>query len=104
MSAGARNYTNSTAGTVNYTTGAVSINTLTITSISDVGGSTATTIRLTIVPNANDIVALRNQILEIDVANSTVTSGIDNVSVGDESGATTYAATGATVSTTGTSY
>ena len=104
MSSGARTYSNSTAGTVNYTTGEVNINTLTITSISDVGGSTATTIRLTIVPNANDIVALRNQILEIDVANSTVTSGIDNVSVGDESGATTYAATGATVSTTGTSY
>ena len=84
MSAGARSYTNIIAGTINYTTGAVSIRTLTITSISDVDGSTATKIRLTIVPNANDIVALRNQILEIDVANSTVTAGIDNVSVGDE--------------------
>lgn len=104
MSAGARSYTNIIAGTINYTTGAVSIRTLTITSISDVGGSTATKIRLTIVPNANDIVALRNQILEIDVANSTVTAGIDNVSVGDESGAVNFSATGSTVDTTGTSY
>ena len=104
MSAGARSYTNIVAGTINYTTGAVSIRTLTITSISDVDGSTATKIRLTIVPNANDIVALRNQILEIDVANSTVTAGIDNVSVGDESGAVNFSATGSTVDTTGTSY
>tara|TARA_A100001015_G_C15044386_1_gene742432 strand:+ start:2225 stop:4132 length:1908 start_codon:yes stop_codon:yes gene_type:complete len=104
MSAGARSYTNIIAGTINYTTGAVSIRTLTITSISDVDGSTATKIRLTIVPNANDIVALRNQILEIDVANSTVTAGIDNVSVGDESGAVNFSATGSTVDTTGTSY
>ena len=104
MSAGARSYTNIIAGTINYTTGAVSIRTLTITSISDVGGSTATKIRLTIVPNANDIVALRNQILEIDVANSTVTAGIDNISVGDESGAVNFSATGSTVDTTGTSY
>lgn len=104
MSAGARSYTNIIAGTINYTTGAVSIRTLTITSISDVGGSTATKIRLTIVPNANDIVALRNQILEIDVANSTVTADIDNVSVGDESGAVNFSATGSTVDTTGTSY
>jgi len=104
MSGGARSYTNIIAGTINYTTGAVSIRTLTITSISDVGGSTATKIRLTIVPNANDIVALRNQILEIDVANSTVTAGIDNVSVGDESGAVNFSATGSTVDTTGTSY
>jgi len=104
MSAGARSYTNIIAGTINYTTGAVSIRTLTITSISDVDGSTSTKIRLTIVPNANDIVALRNQILEIDVANSTVTAGIDNVSVGDESGAVNFSATGSTVDTTGTSY
>ena len=104
MSAGARSYTNIIAGTINYTTGAVSIRTLTITSISDVGGSTATKIRLTVVPNANDIVALRNQILEIDVANSTVTAGIDNISVGDESGAVNFSATGSTVDTTGTSY
>ena len=104
MSAGARSYTNIVAGTINYTTGAVSIRTLTITSISDVDGSTSTKIRLTIVPNANDIVALRNQILEIDVANSTVTAGIDNVSVGDESGAVNFSATGSTVDTTGTSY
>ena len=104
MSAGARSYTNIVAGTINYTTGAVSIRTLTITSISDVDGSTATKIRLTIVPNANDIVALRNQILEIDVANSTVTAGVDNVSVGDESGAVNFSATGSTVDTTGTSY
>ena len=104
MSAGARSYTNIIAGTINYTTGAVSIRTLTITSISDVDGSTATKIRLTIVPNANDIVALRNQILEIDVANSTVTAGVDNVSVGDESGAVNFSATGSTVDTTGTSY
>ncbi len=37
LTGGTRNYTNSTAGTVNYKTGAVTISSVNLTSISDVG-------------------------------------------------------------------
>ena len=104
LTGGTRNYTNSTAGTINYETGEVNISSLIITAISDINSVAQTQIRITVVPNSNDIVALRNQVLELDVTNSTVTGAVDNVAVGDEGGAATYSASGATVSTSGTSY
>ena len=103
LTGGTRNYTNSTAGTVNYKTGAVTISSVNLTSISDVGGSAVTKIRINVLPNANDIVALRNQILEIDVSNSTVTGALDTVNVGDAGGAAIYSAASSTIDTAGTS-
>ena len=99
-----RNYTNETAGTINYSTGAVAIGSLTITSISNVDGAASTRIRITVLPLSNDIVALRNQILEIDTINTKVTGGVDTIAVGDEGGAATFSASAATVDATGTSY
>ena len=96
-----RNYTNSTAGTINYSTGDISINSTVITSISNVDGASSTRIRITVVPNSNDIVALRNQILEIDIVNTKVTGGVDSIAVSDEGGAATYTAVSSTVSATG---
>ena len=96
-----RNYTNSTAGTINYSTGAISINSTVITTISNVDGASSTRIRITVVPNSNDIVALRNQILEIDTVNTKVTGGVDSIAVSDEGGAATYTAVSSTVSATG---
>ena len=102
LTGGTRNYTNSTAGTINYVTGEVNINSLIISAISDINSVAQTQIRITVVPNSNDIVALRNQILELDVANSTVTGGVDNIAVGDAGGAATYSAASSTINTTGT--
>ena len=99
-----RNYTNETAGTINYTTGAVSINSLNILSISNVDGTSSTRIRIVVIPNSNDIVAVRNQILEIDTVNTKIVGGIDTIAVGDEGGAATFAATSSSVDPTGTSY
>lgn len=99
-----RNYTDITAGTVNYKTGKVSINALNILSISNIDGAASTRIRIVALPNSNDIVAVRNQILEIDVTNTKILGGIDTVAVGDESGAVTFDATPSTVDPTGTSY
>jgi hypothetical protein len=70
---GVRVYANNTQGTVNYTTGQVTLNSLNITSVSNIRGSTSTVIEITVVPNSNDIVPVRNTIVEIDIANSTVT-------------------------------
>ena len=48
-----------------------------ITDVSNVDGATSTTIRLTVIPNSVDVVPLRNQLLEIDETNSTVTVTAD---------------------------
>ena len=99
-----RNYTNETAGTVDYVTGAIAINNIVITSISNVDGATSNRIRIIVLPRSNDIVALRNQILEIDTVNTKVTGGVDTIAVGDEGGAANFSATSAGVDATGTSY
>jgi len=72
MASGVKNYHNTTQGTINYTTGAISINSLNIASISNIRGAASTVIELTVQPSSNDVVPVRDQIVEIDVANSTI--------------------------------
>ena len=72
VQAGERVYVDSTAGTINYATGEF-YRIIFITTISDVDGAASTAIRITVIPNSKDIVPVRNQILEIDFTNSTVT-------------------------------
>ena len=43
-----------------------------IASISNIRGSASTVIEVTVSPNSNDVVPVRDQILEIDVGNSIV--------------------------------
>ena len=93
LSSGVRTYTSSSFGTVNYTTGEVVLTSANITSISNVDGATSTQIRVFAIPNSNDIVPVRNQILEIDTANSTVTGAVDTVESGSSSAGTTYTTT-----------
>ena len=84
---GVRVYANNTQGTVNYTTGQVTLNSLNITSISNIRGSSSSVIEITVVPNSNDIVPVRNTIVEIDIANSTVTVEKDTfIGGGNEAG------------------
>ena len=72
-----RTYSNNTQGTIDYVNGIVTINNLFITNVSNVDGATSTAIRLTVIPNSVDVVPLRNQLLEIDETNSTVTVTAD---------------------------
>ena len=88
-----RTYYDTEAGTVDYLNGIVKINPLSITSVGSVDGATSTRFRMTAIPNSNDIVPVRNQILEIDTANTTITGSVDQ---------TTSTGTGYTVTTTGT--
>ena len=76
-SAGVRTYLNSAAGTVDYVNGTISIGTLNITAVSNVDGASSTKIRVTVIPKSNDVVPVRNQILEIDLVNSTVGGSVD---------------------------
>ncbi len=75
---GVRTYANNTQGTINYSTGQITLNSLNIASISNIRGSASTVVELTVKPNSNDVVPVRNQILEIDTANSSITVTADS--------------------------
>ena len=70
---GTRSYINNTQGTINYSTGQITLNSLNITTIENIRGITSTVIELTVKPNSNDIIPVRDQIVEVDVANSSIT-------------------------------
>ena len=72
-----RTYANNTQGTINYTTGQITLTSLSVSSIQNIRGSASTVIELTVTPKSNDIVPVRDQILEIDTANSIITVDVD---------------------------
>ena len=78
LSSGIRTYSNETQGTINYTTGQITLNSLNVASISNIRGSTSTVVELTVSPNSNDVVPVRDQIVEIDVSNSSITVSPDS--------------------------
>ena len=88
-----RVYTSSTFGTVDYATGEIILTSANITSISNVDGAASTIIRVTVSPDSNDIIPVRNQVLSIDVANSTVSGGIDEIESGSSQAGTSYTTT-----------
>jgi len=72
-----RTYVNNTQGTVNYTTGQITINSLTVASVENIRGASSTVIEVTVEPASYDIVPVRDQILDIDTANSIITVEAD---------------------------
>ncbi len=77
LSSGIRTYVNDSQGTINYSTGEIILNSLNVASISNIRGVTSTLIEITITPLSNDIVPVRDQIVEIDIANSNITVTAD---------------------------
>ena len=63
---------NDKQGTIDYTTGQITLNSLSVASISNIRSVASTKIEITVSPSSNDVVPVRDQILEIDVENSTV--------------------------------
>ena len=90
---GVKTYQNNTQGTINYTTGQITLTSLNIASISNIRGSASTVIELTVKPDSNDVIPVRDQILQIDVANSSVTVLTDSFASGTSDGGTTYTTT-----------
>jgi hypothetical protein len=90
LSGTTRLYTDSTYGTVNYTTGEVILTSANITSISNVDGAASTVVRVFATPSSNDIVPVRNQLLSIDTTNSSVTGEVDAVVSGSSQAGTSY--------------
>ena len=80
-----RTYLATNIGTINYDTGTLTLNSINITSSTNTGG-----IIVTVVPNSNDIVPVRNQLLEIDVTELKVTGQNDTIEAGGSSAGTGY--------------
>ena len=93
LSGTTRIYTSTTFGTIDYATGEIILTSANITSISNVDGATSTQIRVFAIPNSNDVVPVRNQVLEIDTTNSTITGEIDTVESGSSQAGTSYTTT-----------
>jgi len=93
LSGTTRIYTSSSFGTINYTTGELILTSANITSISNVDGAVSTVIRVTVTPDSNDIVPVRNQVLEIDTANSSFTGSVDEIESGSSQAGTGYTTT-----------
>ena len=99
LATGVRTYTDSTAGTVTYSTGKIVTDGIYITSAAEVDGASSTEIRITAIPDSKDIVPVRNQIVEIDFTNTSLTGEVDTVAVGDSGAGTTYTPTSSYTST-----
>ena len=81
-----KTYLDTNIGSVNYSTGVVTINSLNITSSTETAGVTVTA-----QPSSNDIVPVRNQLIEIDFANAIITGQNDTIESGGSSAGTDYA-------------
>lgn len=80
-----RTYLETNIGTVDYTSGTLTLDSINITSSTNTGG-----IIVTILPSSNDIVPVRNQLLEIDLTTLKVTGENDTIESGGSSAGTGY--------------
>jgi hypothetical protein len=87
---GSRTYYSNEAGTVNYLTGVISVNPIYITSVSNVDDNSSNAIRMTASPASVDIVSRRNQIVEIDIINTTIIGTQDTIVVNSGGGSADY--------------
>jgi len=96
---GVRTYLDIAAGTVDYANGLITIGSITITGVAEVDGATSSQIRITVLPNSNDITPVRNQILEIDLTNTTYDGSVDATASTGVGYVTTTTAAGTTTTT-----
>ena len=104
-----KTYQDNKAGTINYVTGEVVLTSLNITEVSNIDGAASTKVRLIVRPESNDVIAVRNQVLEIDLTNTTISAAVDTIATGSASAgvgvstASSYTGASSTVSSTATS-
>ena len=80
-----RTYLDTSIGSIDYTTGLITLDSLNVTASSETTGIT-----ITVIPSSNDIVPVRNQLLEIDLAGLRVTGENDTIESGGSSAGTGY--------------
>ncbi len=81
LSGSTRIYTNSTAGTIDYSTGLITINAINITSTVNVDS----TIDFTMIPNGNDVVVTRGILVDISTTDIKVLGEVDTIASGESS-------------------
>ena len=86
-------YLGTSVGTIDYTTGDIVLTKINIATVGQVNGADSTVIRLTVQPASNDVVPVRNQILEIDSVNMTVTGVADTIAAGSSDAGVNYTTT-----------
>ena len=91
--------TNATAGTINYNTGEVVLTSLNVTSVENADG----TIDITLKPDSNDVIPVRNQVIEIDTVASSTTAEIDTFAEGTATAGVGYT-TSSSTSSVGSAY
>ena len=84
--------TNAQAGTINYDTGVVELTSFNITSTTN----TDNTIDVTIKPDSNDVIPVRQQVIEIDTVATTVTAEVDDFATGSATAGVGYSTSSST--------
>ena len=85
--------TTGSVGTIDYLTGDIVFTKISIATVGDVDGASSNYIRLTVQPSSNDIVPVRNQILQIDAVNLSVTGTADTIAAGAGDAGVNYTTT-----------
>ena len=84
--------TNAQAGTINYNTGEVVMTSFNITSVSNAVG----TIDVSLKPDSNDVIPVRQQVIEIDTVATTVTAEVDDFATGKATAGVGYSTSSST--------
>ena len=84
--------TNAEAGTINYNTGEVVLTSFNITSATNADG----TIDVTVKPDSNDVIPVRQQGIEIDTVATTVTAEVDDFATGKATAGVGYSTSSST--------
>ena len=84
--------TNAQAGTINYNTGEVVMTSFNITSVTNADG----TIDVTLKPDSNDVIPVRQQVIEIDTVATTVTAEVDDFATGSATAGVGYSTSSST--------
>ena len=86
--------TNASAGTITYTTGQLVLTALNVTTTTN--GNT--TIDITVKPDSNDVIPVRNQVIEIDTVATSVSTEVDEFAAGSATAGVGYTTTSSTSS------
>jgi len=99
ISSNTKTYINNTVGVVDYINGLININKIIITGVAGVNNKFSRRIRIMAIPNSYDISPVRNQILEIDILNTTIRANGDLTTSTGVGYSTTTTNTGITTTT-----
>ena len=84
--------TNAEAGTINYNTGEVVLTSFNITSATNADG----TIDVTVKPDSNDVIPVRQQVIEIDTVATKVTAEVNDFATGSATAGVGYSTSSST--------